>query len=112
MNLIFDILQGLSKPLGVIFGRVVREYRMKKGFSQMDLAANAGIHLTALGNIERGRRNPSLMTVFLLANALGVPPQEIITKVYTEKPDLTMTHDPREAIPIKPGRPLGKTRGT
>ena len=74
----------------------------------MDLAANAGIHLTALGNIERGRRNPSLMTVFLLARALGILPQKIIAKVNSQSPDLSISDDPRQADPLSAGRPKRK----
>ena len=37
------------------------------------LAFAAAIDLTYLGGIERGRRNPSLMVMARIADALGVP---------------------------------------
>jgi len=55
-----------------VFGRVLRRYRLRKDWSQMKLAMEAGMHLNALGNLERGQRNPSLQTIFLLCQALGV----------------------------------------
>jgi len=38
----------------------------------MELATRAGMHLNALGNLERGVRNPSLETILILCKALGV----------------------------------------
>ncbi|MDR1282000.1 MAG: helix-turn-helix domain-containing protein [Opitutaceae bacterium] len=54
------------------FGQVLRDYRKRKGWSQMKLAMEAGMHLNALGNLERGLNNPSLQTIFLLCQALEV----------------------------------------
>ena len=36
------------------------------------------MHLNALGNLERGKRNPSLQTVFLICEALGVSVAEFM----------------------------------
>jgi transcriptional regulator with XRE-family HTH domain len=38
-----------------------------------ELAFEAKIDLTYMGGIERGRRNPSLMVMARIANALSVP---------------------------------------
>ncbi len=59
----------------------MREYRKRKGWSQMKLAMEAGMHLNALGNLERGKRNPSLQTIFLLCQALGVSLAEFMDGV-------------------------------
>ncbi len=48
---------------------------------QMKLAIEAGMHLNAVGNLERGQRNPSLQTVFLLYQALGVSVAEFMGEV-------------------------------
>lgn len=47
----------------------------------MELAAQAGMHLNALGNLERGKRNPSLQTVFILCRTLGVPVADFMGQV-------------------------------
>lgn len=57
----------------VIVGRNVRRLRIQKGMTQEELAFEAKIDLTYMGGIERGRRNPSLMVMARIANALSVP---------------------------------------
>jgi transcriptional regulator with XRE-family HTH domain len=47
----------------------------------MKLAMEAGMHLNALGNLERGKRNPSLHTIFVLCKALGVPVAKFMATV-------------------------------
>jgi transcriptional regulator with XRE-family HTH domain len=59
------------------FGDRVRALREAGGRSQEALAHDAGMHRTYLGGIERGRRNPSLLNIARLADALGVPLVEL-----------------------------------
>lgn len=59
-------------------GENVRRLRLERGLSQEKLAFDAQIDLTYLGGIERGRRNPSLMVMASLADALSVPLEEIV----------------------------------
>jgi len=60
------------------FGQAVREAREGLGWSQEDLGFEAELDRTYVSGIERGVRNPTLRTVLLLANALKVPPSELI----------------------------------
>jgi DNA-binding XRE family transcriptional regulator len=46
--------------------------------SQMKLAELADCSLQAIGNIERGNANPSLIMVYKLAHALAVSPRDLI----------------------------------
>jgi transcriptional regulator with XRE-family HTH domain len=60
-------------------GRNVRRLRQAQvGLSQEKLAVDAGIDLTYLGGIERGRRNPSLLVMARIAEALGVELVELL----------------------------------
>jgi transcriptional regulator with XRE-family HTH domain len=54
------------------FGAKIRSLRMAKGWSQEELANNAGLDRTYIGGIERGERNVSLKNICLLAKTLGV----------------------------------------
>lgn len=62
----------------VIVGNNVRRLRLKRDLTQEQLAFEAGIDLTYLGAIERGRRNPSLMVMVRIADALSVAPVELL----------------------------------
>lgn len=54
-----------------IVGANVKRMRLARGLTQEQLAFDAKIDLTYVGGIERGRRNPSLMVMARLADAVG-----------------------------------------
>ena len=56
-----------------IVGKNVRRLRQQKGLTQEELAFEAEIDLTYMGGIERGKRNPSLLVMARIAEALSVP---------------------------------------
>jgi transcriptional regulator with XRE-family HTH domain len=62
------------------FGKVLREIRLEHSLSQEDLGFESGYHRTYISLLERGRKSPSLNTVFQLAAALGVSPSEIVKR--------------------------------
>lgn len=61
-----------------VVGRNVRRLREGRGTTQEQLAFEAQIDLTYVGGIERGRRNPSLMVMARLAEALGAELKELL----------------------------------
>ena len=60
------------------FGKKLREARLKKKLSQSDVAKILGVHRTYISGLERGRRNPSLLTVQKVAKALNISPKELL----------------------------------
>jgi transcriptional regulator with XRE-family HTH domain len=56
-----------------IFGKNVRKFRQQKKLTQEQLAFEAEIDLTYVGGIERGKRNPSLLVMARIADALSTP---------------------------------------
>jgi transcriptional regulator with XRE-family HTH domain len=62
------------------FGKVLREIRHERSLSQEELGFESGYHRTYISLLERGRKSPSLNTVFQLAAALGAPPSEILRR--------------------------------
>jgi transcriptional regulator with XRE-family HTH domain len=56
-----------------IVGRNVRKIRQQRRMTQEKLAFEAEIDLTYMGGIERGKRNPSLLVMARIAEALSVP---------------------------------------
>lgn len=51
-------------------GRNMKRLREAKGWSQEELAAEAGIHRTYVSGVERGVRNPTVTVLEKLAVAL------------------------------------------
>jgi transcriptional regulator with XRE-family HTH domain len=56
----------------------VRRLRKERGLTQEQLALDAAIDLTYLGGIERGRRNPSVVVLGRVGEALGVAPSLLL----------------------------------
>jgi transcriptional regulator with XRE-family HTH domain len=56
----------------IAFGKNVRSLREKKGMTQEDLAHNAGISFTTVNNLENGHLNPTLATIYAIAETLKV----------------------------------------
>ena len=57
-----------------IVGANVRKRRQQRGLTQEQLAFAAEIDLTYVGGIERGKRNPSVLVLARISEALGAEP--------------------------------------
>ena len=58
----------MRKLVGRNFGR----FRRAKGFTQESFAEASGFTQQYISGLETGRRNPTIVTLFELASALGV----------------------------------------
>jgi transcriptional regulator with XRE-family HTH domain len=63
-----------------LLGRNIRRVRQQRGLTQEELAFEAEIDLTYIGGIERGRRNPSLLVMARIADALSVPLSKLLNE--------------------------------
>ena len=71
----------------VAFGYAVREARARQGMSQEALAHVCGLDRTYISGIERGTRNPSLMNILRLADALNTTPADLFAAAACEERD-------------------------
>jgi transcriptional regulator with XRE-family HTH domain len=60
------------------FGRILRNLRNARKLTQEELAYRAGMDVTYLSDLERGKWNPSLAVLVDLARALTVHPSELL----------------------------------
>lgn len=67
--------------IDIVFGKLLKEQRSKSGVTQADLALRAGIAVSFISRMERGQACPTLDTVFRIADALDVPPEEFVKRV-------------------------------
>jgi transcriptional regulator with XRE-family HTH domain len=63
------------------FGTNLRRARKDAGLSQEALGHRADFHPTEVNRIERGRRNPGLLTIVKLAKALDIPAGDLLAEL-------------------------------
>ena len=61
----------------VQFGMRIKYLRKLKGWSQEDLALNSDINKNYISDLERGRRNPTLVVMERIAIAFDIPLSEL-----------------------------------
>ena len=64
-----------DEMLACVISRM-KKTRISMGVSQMELCLRANLSQSFLANIESGKKQPSLMTIIRIANALGVSPRD------------------------------------
>ena len=60
------------------FGRILRDLRTTQNLTQEELAYRAGMDVTYLSDLERGKWNPSLAMLVDLARGLRIHPSELL----------------------------------
>lgn len=70
----------MSKDIQRQFGELIRKARKSRDLTQEELAEKAKLHFTYIGQIERGKRNPSLINIHKIMRALHCSIQEIFPK--------------------------------
>ena len=69
-------------------GSEIRRAREARGWSQAKLAAGADMGVSGISQIETGARNPSVVTLSKIADALGVEVVDLFPKPPTPQPSL------------------------
>ena len=59
------------------FGKRISSLRMEKGITQEELSFRSGLNRTYVGEIERGEKNASVVTIDKLAKGLNVRLKEL-----------------------------------
>ena len=60
------------------FSDVLREFRLKRGWSQEDLANKLGTSKQVISRYELGQRNPKIATMQEWAKKLGIPEERLL----------------------------------
>ncbi len=59
-------------------GERIRKLRRAKGWRQIDLAEQSGVHEVHISDLERGTREAGLRTLSKIASALGTTLSELL----------------------------------
>jgi len=74
-------MAGKNKKLHTAFGKVLKEQRKIVDISQNKLAEACELDRTYISLLERGLRQPSLTTIFSLAQELNTSPSKVLLSV-------------------------------
>jgi len=61
-----------------LVGRNFARLRREKGLTQEEVAVRSGLSQQYLSGLEQGRRNPTVITVYELAQSIGVSHIELL----------------------------------
>lgn len=67
-----------NKALIKAIGQKIYALRTQRGLSQNELSLEADVMKSQIGRIERGETNPTISTLNVLAEALGVELKELV----------------------------------
>lgn len=62
-------------------GHRIRSLRRKNGWTQVELAERVGIDRSFLADVERGKRNISILNLALIAEGLGVTLSKMFSRI-------------------------------
>jgi len=68
----------VASDICIQLGLRIRQLRKKKGWRQIDLAEQSGVHEVHISDLERGTREVGLRTLHALAQALGVRMSDLL----------------------------------
>lgn len=77
--------QDASSSIGIAISRAIRERRVNLGVSQEELGNRADLHRTYISDIEAGRRNLSLRSLFRIASGLGLSVSDLLKMAESKK---------------------------
>lgn len=67
-----------NKVLIKAIGVKIKELRVSRKLTQEELAYEADVPLSQIGRIERGENNPTISTLFVLAEALKIDLRDLV----------------------------------
>ncbi|CAM8349174.1 couple_hipB, transcriptional regulator, y4mF family [Candidatus Methylopumilus planktonicus] len=71
----------LLTKLDSAFGKSLKSRRLSENLSQEQLGLKSGLSRPYISELEMGKKDPSLFTIFKLADALKVKPSFFINEV-------------------------------
>ncbi|HEV2493294.1 MAG TPA: helix-turn-helix transcriptional regulator [Terriglobia bacterium] len=71
----------MAEDIRIRFGRKLRKLRRRRGWTQVQMAEKLGLDRSYLADVERGKRNISLVNLEIVAGGFGLPLSRLLTKV-------------------------------
>ncbi len=71
----------MAQDLLVQLGDRIRKLRKKRGWTQIEMAERVGIDRSFLADVERGKRNLSILNLDLIAKGLKVTLSRLLSRL-------------------------------
>ena len=71
----------MSFDIRARFGARVRQLRKRRGWTQAEMADRLGIDRSYLADIERGKRNVSLLNIEIIADGFGLTISKLLSRI-------------------------------
>ena len=63
----------------------IKSIRAQKGISQMEMSLRSNLSQSFIANIEKGKKQPSVLTLIRIADALEVNPQDFFPERFDSR---------------------------
>ena len=83
------------------FGKKLKQLRLEKGLTQVELAEKSGVSQGVITNYERGFRTPTLQKAIFIAKALNVPVEEFGNPPKKQNSKTTRVHRNSKSVKIQ-----------
>jgi len=90
--------------LQALVGRNIRRFRLADGLTIEELAFRAQLHPNYLGDVERGRRNPSLVNLKKIADGLKKPLTDLLSGAHLTGASAASIPREKTAVYFSPGQ--------
>jgi transcriptional regulator with XRE-family HTH domain len=71
----------MAEDIRIRLGRKVRKLRLQRGWTQVELAEKLGLDRSYLADVERGKRNISVLNLEVIAQGLGLSLSQLFSKL-------------------------------
>jgi len=71
----------MTRDICILLGERIRKLRKQKGWRQIDLAEQSGVHEVHISDLERGAREVGLKTLLAIAQALEVKLSDLLKDI-------------------------------
>lgn len=88
-------------------GELIRVARVRRGWTQEDLARATRLSVTAIGSMERGDSNPRDASLYAIATVLGFNSWDELEDKYQDRPKVKFSTRPAKDVPVFSEVPAG-----
>ena len=71
----------MATDICVRFGKRIRRLRTERGWTQIDLAVHTGLGRVFISDLERGKKEPCLRSIEILAIGFGMTVPQLFRRV-------------------------------